>query len=304
MRIFNSIEEFEKTGENSRVALGFFDGVHLGHRAVIRDVVENKGDHQAVVLTFGESPARMLGNKELLLITDNERKAQLMEALGADAVIFADFEDIRELEAVDFIRGVLHKKLRAQKVSCGYNYRFGKGGKGDTEILRRVCGELGIQVGVTDPVYCGGQAVSSSAVRELLQGGRIEEADRMLGSAYCVCGRIDSGNHIGTTMGFPTVNLPIETGLVVPRFGVYASRVTIGTTTYRGATNIGVHPTVGENATPLCETFLLDYHGEDLRGKYAVCVPVAFIRDERRFASKEELIAQVGKDIETIKNIV
>lgn len=304
MKIFNSIEEYAKTGYQSRVALGFFDGVHLGHRAVIKEIVGDKDGDRAVVLTFKDSPAKELGNEDVLLITDNRRKAQLMEELGADAVIFADFKGIKDMDAEEFVRCVLAGQLRAKKVSCGYNYRFGKDGKGDTAILERLCGELGIGLSVCRPVDCGGQAVSSSAVRELLQSGRIEEANRMLGSAYSVRGRIDSGNHIGTALGFPTVNLAIEKGLVVPKRGVYASRVTIGTECYRGATNIGVHPTVGENDTPLCETFLLDYRGEELRGEYAVCEPAAFIREEKKFVSADALAEQVGKDIEAIKKSV
>lgn len=304
MRIFNSIEEYAKTGYQSRVALGFFDGVHLGHRAVIHEIVADKGGDRAVVLTFRESPAKLLSEEDVPLITDNRRKAELLDELGVDAVIFADFGQIKETEAEDFVRGVLARQLRAKKVSCGYNYRFGKGGKGDIATLEKLCGELGIGLSVCQPVDCGGQAVSSSAVRELLQCGKIADANRMLGSAYSVRGRIDSGNHIGTTMGFPTVNLAIEKGLIVPKRGVYASRVTIGSECYRGATNIGVHPTVGENDTPLCETFLLDYRGEELRGEYAVCEPVAFIRDEKKFASVDALTEQISKDIEAIKKVM
>ena len=304
MKVYDSIEDFAKTGYESQVALGFFDGVHLGHRAVIDEIVRDKGDRQAVVLTFRESPAVLLGKNDAVLITDNERKAELMKAAGADAVIFADFSAIKDMEAENFIRGVLHEKLRAKKVCCGYNYRFGKNGSGDTEILEKICGEIGIEVCVKEPVFCGGRAVSSSAIRELLQSGEIVEADRMLGYAYSIGGLIGDGNHIGSTMGIPTVNLPIKAGMVVPKFGVYASRVTVDRKTYRGATNIGVHPTVGENDAPLCETFLLDYEGEALYGEYAVCEPAAFIRYEKKFRSKDELTEQIKIDIDTIKAIV
>ena len=303
MEIFYSIEEYAKVNKESQVALGFFDGVHLGHRAVIRDCVENKGDRSAVVLTFGESPARLLGNRDVRLITDNARKAELLEELGVDAVIFANFLHFKDMEPEVFIERILHEKLNAKKVSCGYNYRFGRRGVGDTNTLHNVCAEYGIEASVNDPVDLDGMAVSSSAVRELLQNGEIETADRMLGYAFSIRGSINSGNQIGTAMGFPTVNIPVENGMVIPRFGVYASQVTIGGKTYRGATNIGVHPTVGENPAPLCETFLLDYRGEDLRGEFAVCTPTAFIRPERRFDSVDALAEQVGKDIETIKNM-
>ena len=170
-------------------------------------------------------------------------------------------------------------------------------------MLAEICTALGIEVSVKKPVGLGGQAVSSTAIREKLVAGDIEGANVMLGYRYSVGGRIGTGNHIGTKMGFPTVNLPIGEGLVVPRYGVYASRVTVDGVTYRGATNIGVHPTVGENEQPLCETFLLDFGGEELYGERAVCELSRFIRPERKFSSVDELTAQVSSDIETIKGI-
>lgn len=303
MKIYHSIEEYAKTGYESHVALGFFDGVHLGHRAVIESAVRDKGECRAVVLTFGDSPARYLGN-DVSLITDNAEKAQRIEALGADAVIFADFGRLKDTDAEDFVREVLKKKLRAKKVSCGFDYRFGKNGRGDTRLLREIGKKIGIEVEVMEPVYCGEQAVSSSAIRALLKSGRIEEADRMLGYPYRIGGVIGDGNHIGTKMGFPTVNLPMKKGMVVPRFGVYASLISVGGMRYRGATNIGVHPTVGENSEPLCETFILDFGGEVLYGKYAECTPIAFVREEMKFNSLDALTMQVKKDIETIKRIL
>lgn len=301
MKIWHSIEEFAKTGYECHAALGFFDGVHAGHRKVIGDCAAQKGGCQAVVLTFEDSPAKLLGRSEMRLITDNARKAALMEELGVDGVIFEDFGRIREMDAETFVTRVLHEKLRAKKVSCGYNYRFGKNGAGDTEELQKLCARLGIAVSVIQPVDCGGRAVSSSVIRELLKNGEIEEANNMLGRPYAIGGTVGSGNHIGSAMGYPTVNIPIGGGMVVPRFGVYASRVTVGGRTYRGATNIGVHPTVGENETPLCETFLLDYDGKELYGERALCELTAFIRPEKKFGSKEELAAQVGRDIERIQ---
>lgn len=301
MRIFYSIEDFEKTGYKSHVALGFFDGVHLGHRAVLNDCAADKGGCMAVALTFADSPARILGRSKAGLLTDNRRKAELMETAGIDAVIFADFERMKDMDAQAFITDVLFGQLRAKKVSCGYNYRFGRNGAGNTEMLKERGGKIGIEVSVIQPVASGGRTVSSSVIRELLQNGGIEEADRMLGYPYAVRGRIDSGNHIGSAMGVPTVNLTVGVGFVVPRYGVYASRITIGGRTYRGATNIGVHPTVGENETPLCETFLLDFDGGELYGEEAACELLRFIRPEQRFASPDELKVQIGKDIERIQ---
>ena len=302
--IYNSIEEYAKTGYESHTALGFFDGVHLGHRAVIGSCTDEKNGCRAVVLTFSDSPARLLGKSDAPLITDNARKAQLLEELGADAVIFADFMRIRDMEAEEFVERVLCRALRTKKVSCGYNYRFGRNGAGDIHTLKKLCGERGITVSVCEPVMLDGQPASSTAVRERLLSGDVAGASRMLGSPYKICGTVGSGNRIGTGMGFPTVNLPIGEGLVVPRHGVYASRITVGNAVYRGATNIGVHPTVGANSVPVCETFLLDYRGGELYGRTIACEPVAFIRPERQFGSFEELREQIERDIEEISEIL
>ena len=304
MIVYNSIEEFAKTGYESHVALGFFDGVHLGHRAVIGGCIDGRGDRTSVVLTFAENPAKLLGKADVRLITDNARKAELIAELGADALIFADFMRLKDMEAEDFIRRVLHEQLRAKRVVCGYNYRFGRFGRGDVSMLKKECAALGIEVSVCEPVYCGDRAVSSTAVRELLQAGDMALAGRMLGYPYAVSGRVGTGNRVGSQMGYPTVNLPIGEGLIAPRFGVYAARMIIGGKTYRGATNIGVHPTVKESREPLCETFLLDYHGDGLYGESIVCEPAAFIRQEMKFASIDELTAQIGRDIEEIKRIL
>ena len=297
---FNGLQHYQPHENGAYVALGFFDGVHLGHRAVIGGCADNSGNLPCVVLTFHESPAKSLGKNTPAMLSDNRRKAELMAKIGADEVIFADFAQIKDESPQEFVQGVLRDKLNAKKVYCGFNYRFGKNGRGDTETLRTLCGDLGIEVEVVEPVSVGGEQVSSSVIREFISGGKIERANEMLGYRFAVGGDIGTGNHFGTAMGFPTVNIPLTDGITAPRFGVYASIITVDGTAYRGATNIGVHPTVGANEKPLCETFLLDFPGGDLYGKRAVCELAAFIREEKRFGSAEELTEQVKKDCDTI----
>ena len=302
MKINHGLEQYRPSENGASVALGFFDGVHLGHRAVIGGCVDACGTLTSVVLTFRESPARTLGKEAPPLLSSNERKAELIGAIGADELIFADFAAVRDMSPAEFVRSILHDKLNVKRVVCGFNYRFGKGGAGDTAALKTLCGGLGIEVCVTQPVYCGGEQVSSSLIRERIAAGEIDRANEMLGYPYAIEGDIGSGNHIGTVMGFPTVNIPIGEGLTVPRYGVYASRITIDGVMYAGATDIGVHPTVGENEKPLCETFLLDFKGGDLYGKKAVCELIDFIRPEMCFKSEQELTAQIARDCENIRN--
>ncbi len=296
MAIYYSTEEYPADGRGTAVALGFFDGVHRGHRAVLGACAQGKGEMRCAALTFRESPAKTLGRECPPMLTDNVRKAALMGTLGVEDVIFADFSKMKDVSAARFVGDILSEQLNAKKVYCGFNYRFGRSGEGDTAALKRLCEERGIEVNVSEPVYVGGEQVSSTRVRGLLLNGEIEKANELLGYRYAVAGGIDSGNHIGTEMGFPTVNIPIAEGMAAPRFGVYASCIRIDGAAYRGATNIGVHPTVGENERPLCETFILDYHGESLYGKNAVCELVRFVRAEKRFGSLAELTAQVKKD--------
>lgn len=303
MKVYNSLEEYIPNNNSTSVALGFFDGVHSGHRAVIGSCVAEKVDHPCVVLTFRESPAKVLGRSNPTLLTTNERKAKLLAEIGVDEVIFMDFNAVKKLSPQEFVTDILHDRLSAKKVYCGFNYRFGLGGAGDTKMLIDLCKEQGIEVEVKEPVFCDGEPASSSLIRRCIADGAIEKANNLLGYPYAIEGAIDSGNHIGSAMGFPTVNIPIGDGLTVPRYGVYASNVVIDGKCYKGATNIGVHPTVGAHDVPLCETFLLDFGGGDLYGKKGTCELTAFVREEKCFSSMEELSAQIKKDCETILNI-
>lgn len=300
MKVYHDLEEYISKNNGTHAALGFFDGVHRGHRAVIGSCIAEKGDRPCVVLTFSESPAKALGRPAPTLLTTNERKAELLAEIGVDEVIFADFNAVKDMSPQAFVTDILRDLLRAKKVYCGFNYHFGQGGSGNTELLTKLCKDHGIAVEVKEPVFCDGEPASSSLIRRCITDGRIEKANNLLGYPYAIEGAIDSGNHIGSAMGFPTVNIPIANGLTVPRYGVYASVINIDGRRYRGATNIGVHPTVGAHEAPLCETFLLDFGGGDLYGRKATCELAAFVREEKRFTSIDELSAQIKKDCDTI----
>ena len=302
MEIYYEIDGYAAKGYRSRVALGFFDGVHLGHRAVIEACAEDCGAAMPVALTFRENPASALGRPAPPALSDNETKAALMSAAGARAVIFADFLSVKDMSPEEFVSSVLKDKLNAEFVCCGYDHRFGKNGSGSAERLRELCAVHGIECSVIEPVYAQGEAVSSTGIRGLLSSGEIEKANDMLGRAYCVSGVISAGNHIGSELGYPTVNLPMKEGLCVPRYGVYASRITVGGRSYPGATNIGVHPTVDVSPAPLCETFMIDYPGEEIYGEKAVVELLRFIRPEMKFASLSSLREQVERDVRSVRD--
>ena len=301
MKIYRSTTEYhDAAGSPCAVALGFFDGVHLGHRQVIERCVNSP--YPSVVLTFPQSPAAVLRRSAPPLLCDNREKSRLIASLGADALVFEDLADIMTLTPDAFARQILVEKLRAKLVCCGYNYRFGKGGAGDTDALIRLGEKYGFEVAVCEAVTCEGGVVSSTRIRSLIESGEIESADRLLSRPLSICGTVDRGNRIGSHLGYPTVNIPLTRECIVPRYGVYASRIIIDGELYHGITNIGVHPTVGANPAPLCETFILDFDGE-LYGKEARCELLSFIRPEQHFSTLEELKNQIAADIRLARRV-
>ncbi len=287
----------------SAVALGFFDGVHLGHRNVISRCVGSSCERTSIVMTFDRSPASVLTGAPPRLLTTNDRKAAIIASLSADVLVFAPFEHIRLLTPEEFVTRVLVGELHAAHLFCGYHYRFGAGAAGDVETLRALCARYGVGVTVCDPVTAEGDVVSSTLIRSCIERGEIERADRLLGEPFAIAGPVSAGNHLGTTLGYPTLNLPIPTGSVLPRAGVYASSVTVDGRTFLGATNIGIHPTVGALSRPQCETFLLDYDGGDLYDRDAVCRLLHFVRDEQRFADESALRDRIARDCAAIRTL-
>ncbi len=279
------------------VALGFFDGVHIGHRAVISRAV-GVADATPAVFTFAELPQKTAAGK---LMTDEAREAALA-ALGVEELFAADFSALRALSPEEFVRRVLRESLGATAVCCGYNFRFGRDGTGDVALLRRLCEQYGIRLIAIPPVMADGEPVSSSRIRALIEQGEMQAAGRLLGRSFTIDATVVDGQHLGRTLGTPTINQPLPPELIRPRFGVYASAVLIdGRVTY-GVTNIGVHPTVGETA-PLAETWIPPFSG-DLYGRQVPVMPVVFLRPETRFPSVETLRRQILADGEAARKAV
>ena len=184
MTIYESLEEYRPHEGGAYVALGFFDGVHIGHRSVIGSCAADSGTSPAVVLTFRESPQKALGKSAPPLLTGNARKAALMEKFGTDEIIFADFCAVKDESPADFVRKILHDTLQAKRVYCGFNYRFGAGGAGETQTLKTLCEPYGIEVVIKEPVYLEDEQVSSSLVRKKIAEGEIARANEMLGYCY------------------------------------------------------------------------------------------------------------------------
>lgn len=298
MQIFHTLR---KTEYETVVALGFFDGVHIGHKAVLDACISSKADGQkSAVFTFERSPHNMLFSEKKPMLVTNEQKFSLFEMCGIDEVYCIDFESVVSLSAEEFVNDILVSKLNAKVVVTGYNYHFGKGGSATASDLKRICSGYGIRVIVVEPVMYKGEAISSTRIRQCIANGDMVDANAMLSYNFSVTGVVNSGNHIGTKLDSPTINQKLSDGVVVPKFGVYASKVMVDSIEYIGATNIGVHPTVGE-CDPVCETHLLETQ-LDLYGKNVTTELVKFIRPEQKFESIDALKSQIAMDIAQIKD--
>lgn len=301
MQKFSEIlfEEF-----NTSVALGYFDGLHKGHRKVIGAAVhQKKNGLLPVCFTFAQSPKSILkGTSECSVMTE-EDKLKILSKIGVEHIYCVDFKSIMNMPAEEFVKEIIINKLHAKYVVCGFNYRFGKNGAGDCEMLKKICTANNIGIEVIPPERCGDEVVSSTLIRSLISRGEVRSANELLCSKFGFCSVIEHGKRLGRKLGTPTINQPLCTELVVPRFGVYASAVTLEDgKIYCGVTNIGVKPTVG-SFLPLCETWMPEYKGGEIYGETADIRLLDFIRAEKKFNGIDELKNAIFDNAKTAKVI-
>jgi riboflavin kinase/FMN adenylyltransferase len=283
------------------VALGLFDGLHPGHEAVILSAVGEARRRGLLpcVFTFTVGGAGPLGKSRGELISQSLFLERL-EILGAACVIRPAFEAFRDLSPEDFVREILRNRLGAAMVSCGENFRFGKGAAGDTAALRRLCGDSPA-VEVLPLVSLDGVPVSSSQIRAAIRAGEMERAQRLLGRRFAIDFAVVHGRQLGRTLGAPTINQPFPEGFVEPKFGVYASLATIQGREHVAVTNVGIKPTVGSDRV-LAETYIHGFSG-DLYGKSVRVTFLRFLRPERKFDGIEALREQILRDSDTASRV-
>ena len=283
------------------IALGCFDGVHLGHAALLSCVREQAASHCATAsaITFDVHPSALLAGTSVPILTDSAERERRMRALGVEEVLVLHFDAVRKMPWREFAAQVLLQEYGAVALVCGEDYRFGAGGEGTAEKLRQLCAENGVECTVIPKVRVGGEIVSSTRIRELIADGEMEKAAAMLGQPHTLCGAVQLGNRLGRTLGAPTANVPFANGQIVPAFGVYASEVTAEGKTYKAVVNVGVHPTVGALSQPVAEAWLQGFNG-DLYGKPIRIAFLRRLRGEQKFASVEELKKQMQKDAEIL----
>ncbi len=287
---------------NSVVTVGSFDGVHVGHQAIIRYLVCRAQVHhaQSVVVSFEPHPREVLTGEVMPLLTTIDERADCLEALGLDRFIILEFtREFAARSAENFVSDILVGCIGVQEVVVGYDHRFGRGRKGDTHLLKQMGKELGFDVDIIPAQAVAEDIVSSSRIRTLLtRDGDVRGVALLLARPYTLDGAIVRGAGRGRTIGFPTANIRIANDKkVVPRHGVYAVRVRFRgeDQAYGGMMNIGVRPTVNSTRETHLEVHLFDFN-HDVYGQDIQIAFVDRLRDERKFASLEDLTAQLKRD--------
>lgn len=291
MQYVTDIQEFQvEEGMGSAVTLGKFDALHRGHQKLINRIKEYAKEDgiQSVVFSFDM-------HKDSLL-TAEERRELLEEQ--TDVLIACSFtKEIREMEALDFIRDILVKKLHAKYIVVGTDFHFGHCQRGDVRMLAEVAPQFGFQVDIIEKEMYGDREISSTFVREELREGQVELANNLLGYTYQTEGIVRTGNQIGRKIGFPTMNVAPPDRKILPKYGVYACRVKVDGEWYSAIGNVGVKPTVEETPVLLTEVYLYDYSG-DAYGKRIIIQFCGFERAEQKFNGLEELKEQLKHDIQ------
>lgn len=283
---------------SAAVSLGKFDGVHRGHRKLIRHVLDKKEQGMtAVIFTFGMNPTRILSGLSSKNIMTNQERRELLEEAGVEHLLECPFvPEISRMEPEEFVEKVLIEQLHAAYVAVGKDFRFGYQRRGDWLLLRQMGRKLGFTVDVIEKEKSHGRDISSSYVREALHEGNIPLVNELLGYSYYVSGEVLHGRKIGRTLGLPTMNLLPDADKLLPANGVYLTQTRIDGEVYYGITNVGYKPTVGGESRKGVETYLFDFDG-DLYGRHLKVEFLEYERPEQKFKSLEELRMKILSDV-------
>ena len=294
-----------EVGVDTAVTIGVFDGVHIGHRQVIVDLIAlaSRSGISPAIVTFDPHPLSILApDRAPKMLTSVDQRIDQFRQLGIEIAGVLDFPDIRQLLAHKFCEAVLFRALRAKRVVVGADFRFGRDRAGDTKLLATEGARLGFEVSVVDLFGYRDGVVSSTRIRQLLSDGRVEEAAALLGRPYELGGQVVEGERRGGSIGFPTANIAVTPDRQLPGRGVYAGRASVGDGVFMAAINVGTRPTFDGRGTTI-EAHLLDYSG-DLYGRFLAIDFQARLRDEVRFDGLEALSAQIRLDVERVREVL
>ena len=309
MELIKHIDTIKKPYKNAVITIGNFDGVHIGHQALFHEVIEKADtiDGTSIVMTFEPHPVRVLKqNGHLPLITLYEQKIELIENSGIDVLICVPFtEEFAEISAKTFVQDILLKSIGMKAIVVGEDYTFGRNREGDIDLLQTYAKDLGFEVVVADWIQTsknGLGRISSTRTRELVEEGKVDEAQKLLGRYYQLRGIVTTGrNRGGKLLGFPTANINLHDELC-PKNGVYAVTVDCMGEVFQGVANIGYSPTFDDHVFSV-EVHILDFN-EDIYGQNIRVNFVQRIRGEEKFSNISELSDQIKKDIEKAREIL
>lgn len=278
------------------IALGNFDGVHIGHRRVVSAAREagKRLDAVPAVLLFEPHPREILSGKRPARLIPDSLRLRALEKAGACEFVHIDFEEIMNLEPQEFFKEIIVGEIDAVAVSCGYNYRFGKNGKGDVKLLKALCEENNIEFFAAPEIDYKNEPVSCTRIRRCVEAGMVEEAFEMLGRPFMYDFTVVGGDKRGRLLGAPTINQFFPEDFAVPKNGVYAAAAFVDNKWHAAVANIGLRPTIGTESLR-SETCIINFKG-DLYGKNVPVGLLKFLREEKNFNSLDELSAQIAAD--------
>jgi len=301
MKIIYDIDE--KTDFKTAVALGNFDGLHLGHQKLITTMknLANKRKLVSTVFTFNNNiSTRFKTKSDYNILLSNEKKFELLDEMGIEILYSIDFnEEIKQMSPVDFIKEIIIDKLSAEIIVVGFNFRFGYKAEGNVEYLKKMGSKLGFDVIEINPIMKDNNIISSTFIRNLLKEGKINKANEMLGKPYCITGKVVEGKGRGKKLGFATANIQLDTDFLIPKHGVYKTVTTIDNSLYESVTNVGRNPTFDDIQFSI-ETHLLDFN-DNIYGKNIEIQFIDFLREEIKFNNLSELIEQMNKDVDMVR---
>lgn len=285
------------------MALGFFDGIHIGHAALMNMIIKRAQEYDAepAVLTFDVHPDSLVFKKNVPLINSaDDRERILSRCFGIDDVVVVHFsQSVMHMDWKVFIDELIDD-MDLCHIVVGHDFKFGYKGLGTAEKLKEYCAQQGVGCDIIPPVCKDGVVVSSTLIRGLIESGEIEKANEYLGRPHTLTDVVRSGYHLGTQMGTPTINMRFPDGVIIPRHGVYAAKAYVDGEEYMSVTNVGVRPTVSEDGGVNVESFLLNFTG-NLYGRLVRLDFYKFMRPERKFDDIDELAAQIKHDAESTR---
>ena len=298
MQVDNELAQFLPPKE-TLLTIGVFDGVHLGHKFLISKLVRLAARQNLLscVITFRQHPRDLLSPKtKLLYLSTLPERERLLKNEGIDIVVALSFNwELAKLSARQFV-SLLQKHLKMRGLVIGPDFTLGRDREGNAALLRSLGEEMGFSVTIVAPKTIDGEVASSTVIRQALADGNMEKVTRLLGRPFSLLGKVTHGEHRGTGIGFPTVNLTVDAKMALPPDGVYATRAYIGEEEFQAMTNIGRRPTFGDNKERTIESFILNYN-QEIYGKELKIEIIQRLRDEKHFDSIDELKTQIAEDV-------